>query len=226
MELLVLCSPKRKNDTGIFICRYQTQEVVVDEKDKLIEITLEAASEDLQEVVVTGYSSLPKERATGSINVISKKQLDKPTTNFASRLIGTTAGLASTLDSEGNPTFEIRGQTSLYANAQPLLVVDGFPVEGGFNSINPNDVESVTILKDAAAASIWGARAANGVIVVTTKKAEAGNRLKVELSGFVKFSPKLDLNYVNPLASSSETIDYEQMAFDRWSTTQNNGNLQ
>ncbi|NJC20158.1 MULTISPECIES: SusC/RagA family TonB-linked outer membrane protein [Butyricimonas] len=219
--------PQKGKTTLVFsFVGMQTQEVVVDEKDKLIEITLEAASEDLQEVVVTGYSSLPKERATGSINVISKKQLDKPTTNFASRLIGTTAGLASTLDSEGNPTFEIRGQTSLYANAQPLLVVDGFPVEGGFNSINPNDVESVTILKDAAAASIWGARAANGVIVVTTKKAEAGNRLKVELSGFVKFSPKLDLNYVNPLASSSETIDYEQMAFDRWSTTQNNGNLQ
>ena len=204
----------------------QTKEVVVSDADKMLEVILEAVVEDLQEVVVTGYSVLPKERSTGSINVISKQQLDKPATNFASRLIGTTAGLASTLDAEGNPTFEIRGQTSLYANAQPLLVVDGFPVEGGFNSINPNDVASVTILKDAAAASIWGARAANGVIVVTTKKAEAGNRLKIELSAFVKVSPKLDLDYINPLASSLETIDYEVKGFDRWGTIQNNGNLQ
>ncbi len=204
----------------------QTKEIVVSDVDKMLEVVLEEVVEDLQEVVVTGYSVLPKERATGSINVISKQQLDKPTTNIASRLIGTTAGLASTLDSEGTPTFEIRGQTSLYANAQPLLVVDGFPVEGGFNSINPNDVASVTILKDAAAASIWGARAANGVIVVTTKKAEAGNRLKVELSAFVEVSPKLDLDYVNPLASSSETIDYEMKGFNRWTTIENNGNLQ
>lgn len=204
----------------------QTKEIVVSDADKIVEVILEAVVEDLEEVVVTGYSVLPKERATGSINVISKRQLDKPTTNFASRLIGTTAGLASTLDAEGNPTFEIRGQTSLYANAQPLLVVDGFPVEGGFNSINPNDVASVTILKDAAAASIWGARAANGVIVVTTKKAEAGNRLKIELGAFVKVSPKLDLDYINPLANSSETIDYEMKGFDRWGIIQNNGNLQ
>ncbi|MEI3421279.1 MAG: carboxypeptidase-like regulatory domain-containing protein [Butyricimonas faecihominis] len=154
-----LMLPQKGKTTLVFsFVGMQTQEVVVDEKDKLIEITLEAASEDLQEVVVTGYLSLPKERATGSINVISKKQLDKPTTNFASRLIGTTAGLASTLYSKGNPTFEIRGETSLYANAQPLLVVDGFPVEGGFNSTNPNDVESVTIRKDAAAASILGSQ--------------------------------------------------------------------
>ncbi len=203
----------------------KTQEIKVSDNEKVINVVMEADMEDLQEVVVTGYSILPKERATGSINVISQRQLDKPATNFASRLIGTTAGLASTLDAEGNPTFEIRGQTSLYANAQPLLVVDGFPVEGGFNSINPNDVASVTVLKDAAAASIWGARAANGVIVVTTKKADSGDRLKVELSGFVKVSPKLDLDYVNPLASSSETVDYEMKAFNKWGAIFNNGNL-
>lgn len=203
----------------------KTQEIKVSDNEKVINVVMEADMEDLQEVVVTGYSILPKERATGSINVISQRQLDKPATNFASRLIGTTAGLASTLDAEGNPTFEIRGQTSLYANAQPLLVVDGFPVEGGFNSINPNDVASVTVLKDAAAASIWGARAANGVIVVTTKKAGSGDRLKVELSGFVKVSPKLDLDYVNPLAFSSETVDYEMKAFNKWAANMNNGVL-
>lgn len=79
-----------------------------------------------------------------------------------------------TQDAYGNPVFEIRGRSSLSTSAtEPLLVVDGFAIEGGFESINPNDVESVTVLKDAAAASIWGAKSANGVIVVTTKNARS-----------------------------------------------------
>ncbi|MBO9632333.1 MAG: TonB-dependent receptor plug domain-containing protein, partial [Chitinophagaceae bacterium] len=197
-------------------------------KEGALIITLKAASNIMDEVAVvsTGYQNLPRERVTGSFSTIPKQYLDKPAINLASRLIGTMAGLSSTLDADGNPSFEVRGQTSLYANAQPLLVVDGFPVEGGFRNINPNDVESVTVLKDAAAASIWGARAANGVIVVTTKKASAGNSLKIELNSFVKLSPKTDLDYINPLASSAETIDYEKRAFNKWGSIQNNGNLQ
>src|SRR5690606_6938304 len=106
-----------------------------------------------------------------------------------------------------------------------LIVVDGFPIQGEFSSINPNDVESITVLKDAAAASIWGARSANGVIVITTK---SGNRagMKVELSSFARISPKLDLGYVNPLASSAETVEYEKMAFGNWGAQVNTGNLQ
>ena len=89
-------------------------------------------------------------------------------------LQGVVAGMQSTENEDGSVNFLIRGTSSLYANTEPLVVVDGFPIEGTFSSINPNDVESVTVLKDAAAASIWGARSANGVIVVTTKKREAG----------------------------------------------------
>lgn len=190
-------------------------------------ITLKEDVKTLKEVAVvsTGYQTISKERVTGAYDVVGKDQLDKPTTNLAQRLIGTTTGVQATLDANGNPTFEIRGQTSLYANAQPLLVVDGFPVDGGFNSINPNDVESVTILKDAAAASIWGARAANGVLVVTTKKAVAGTPLKIEFTSFAKIGAKTDLDYINPLATSGETVDYEKMAFNRWGAIQNNGNL-
>jgi TonB-dependent starch-binding outer membrane protein SusC len=90
-----------------------------------------------------------------------------------------------------------------------LVVVDGFAIEGDFNSVNPNDVESVTILKDAAAASIWGARAANGVIVITTKRAKKDMPLRVEFSTFTRVGGKFDLDYVRPLASSAETVDYE-----------------
>ncbi len=106
----------------------------------------------------------------------------------------------------------IRGLTSLGANSAPLIIVDGFAIEGSLSSLNPNDIANITVLKDAAAASIWGARSANGVIVVTTKGAQKG-KVNVELNAFVKFSPKMDLDYANPLASSAETIEYEKFGF-------------
>lgn len=198
-------------------------------KSGFMSIVLNELSAELASVTVvsTGYQSLPKERATGSFNVVSGEQLDKPTTNIAQRLIGTTAGMQAKLDADGNPTFEIRGQTSLNtATTRPLVVVDGFAIQGEFNTINPNDVESITVLKDAAAASIWGARSANGVIVVVTKKAKKEVPLQVDFSAFTRISSKLDLDYVNPLATSTETIDYEMKSFGNWSAQINTGSLQ
>ena len=187
---------------------------------KNITIHLLNSDNRLDEIVVTGYQTLSKERATGSFDIIDKKQLQKATGNIASRLMGAAAGLSSTQDLYGNPTFEIRGTSSFSVNSAPLLVVDGFAIEGGFESINPNDVESVTVLKDAAAASIWGAKSANGVIVITTK-AGAGSRNKntvvnVDYSGFYKISPKMDLDYALSRVSSNDLIDYEIATFDKW----------
>lgn len=206
---------------------YKTKEVTInDENDLLISLEVNSAQLESVSVMSTGYQSLSKERATGSFNIISREQLDKPTTNIAQRLIGTTAGMQARLDVNGNPRFEIRGQTSLNtAAASPLVVVDGFAIQGDFSTINPNDVESVTILKDAAAASIWGAKSANGVIVVVTKKSQKGVPLKVDFSAFTTVSKKLDLDYVNPLASSAETVDYEMKAFNNWSARVNTGAL-
>lgn len=168
----------------------------------------------LRDVVVTGYQTISKERATGSFNIINTEQLEKPTTNIGQRIIGTSAGVQSKTDVNGNVTFEIRGQTSLISAAQPLVVVDGFAIQGTLNSINPNDIESITILKDAAATSIWGARSANGVIVVTSKLGSGTKgKVKVDFNSFVKFAPKLDLLYQNPLASTPEVIDYEQKGY-------------
>lgn len=183
------------------------------------ETTLEAA----EVVLSTGYQTIARERATGAFGTVSYEQLDRPATNIAQRLIGTNAGVQASLDVNGNPTFEIRGFTSLYANASPLVVVDGFPIQGDFNSVNPNDVESVTILKDAAAASIWGARAANGVIVVVTKKGAQGSPVRVDFQAFTRFGAKIDLDYARALASSSETVDYEMMSFNKWSAQENTG---
>lgn len=193
----------------------KSKEVAVGKNDVLA-VVLEDDNKALDEVVVTGFQTISKERATGSFDVISTEQLSRPASDLSSRLVGVTAGVQNNIDADGNLTFEIRGQTSLNKdNARPLIVVDGFPVEGEFSSINPNDVESVTILKDAAAASIWGARSANGVIVVTTKRGKMGEKkgATVEVSAFAKISPKIDLDYYNPLASSAETVEYERKGF-------------
>ncbi|HUW91536.1 MAG TPA: SusC/RagA family TonB-linked outer membrane protein [Bacteroidales bacterium] len=183
---------------------------------QVINVVLEEDITQIDEVVVTGYQTISRERVTGAYSIVGIEQIDKPTTNIAQRLIGTTAGVQARLDVDGNPTFEIRGQTSLNATQEPLVVIDGFPTEKGFSSINPNDVESVTFLKDAAAASIWGAKAANGVIVITSKKAKKEVPLRIEFNAFYKFAPKFDLSYIRPVASSGEVIDYELASFNKW----------
>jgi len=206
----------------------QTAELPVAEGAGALTFAMKRSDGSLEEVVVvsTGYQTLPKERATGSFGTVSREQLDKPATNIASRIIGTNAGVqALRMDEEGNPFFQIRGLSTLYANQEPLVVVDGFPIQGTYNAVNPNDVESVTILKDAAAASIWGARAVNGVIVVTTKNAGKGQPLKVEFSAFTRMASKIDLDYARPHASAAETIEYEKLAYNKWGAQLNTGIL-
>lgn len=210
---------------------YETLERYVSLKDKNINLkmVMNAGLTRLKTVTVVnnGFQQISAERATGAFDNIPKNQLQKPATTIASRLIGTTAGMQVRVDADGHPTIELRGQTTLFANAgasiaagnQPLLVVDGFPIQGtldGFTTLNPNDVESISVLKDAAAASIWGARAANGVIVVTTKKGNNNTPLKIEFSAFTRVSPKQNVGYLSGLASPSETVDFEQFAFQKW----------
>lgn len=131
-----------------------------------------------QVMVSTGYQKISRERATGSFVKVDELLLNRSsTTDLLSRLEGTVPGLVfdrrgiePELD-RGTTKVRIRGESSINAASEPLVVVDNFPYEGDLSNIDPNDIESVTVLKDAAAASIWGARAGNGVIVVTTKKA-------------------------------------------------------
>lgn len=210
---------------------FETAEVIY-KGQSTINVTLEASTEGLDEVVVTGYQILSRERATGAFGKMSTEHLEKPATNISERLVGSISGVNSSKRADGSIKFEIRGQTSLLADAQPLVVVDGFPIVQGeltekdqwgrissfarvdpFANINPNDVESMTILKDAAAASIWGAKAANGVIVITTKKGKEG-KPKVEFSSFWKFGSKMDLDYFDPRATSAETVDYQSRDYD------------
>jgi TonB-linked SusC/RagA family outer membrane protein len=140
----------------------------VNYKGQLVQnITLANDSEQMDEVVCTGYQTLSRERATGSFASIKNEMIaDKISIDLVSRLEGLASGVQ--VDAKGNIT--IRGISTLNANKKPLIVVDGFPVETDISEINPDDVESIHVLKDAAAASIWGARASNGVIVINRKQ--------------------------------------------------------
>ena len=203
------------NDVLVFsYLGYADQEIPVQDKI-VINVLLVQSVNKLNEIVLvsTGYQKVTQEKSTGSLVAITKEQLEKPAANISERLIGMVAGLQSTQNADGSIAFEIRGQTSLYADKAPLIVVDGFPVQDGFNTVNPNDVESITVLKDAAASAIWGAKSANGVIVITTKKGKAG-KTSVAVSSFLRVSKKLDLDYVLGRASSKQTLEYEQKAFD------------
>lgn len=195
---------------------YKSERIYINKKD-VINIMLESDTQLLEDVVVTGYQTISKERATGAFDIVGQKLIDKPSSSIAQRLVGVVPGVATTQNADGDISFVIRGQGSLISKKEPLLVVDGFPIEGNFSSINPNDVESISILKDAAAASIWGARASNGVIVITTKKSKKNKGLNVEFSAQVKISSKTDIDYLRNSASSTDMVEYEKSIFGKYS---------
>ena len=193
----------------------ETREIAVQGRTELtIRVNISIRQEDVV-VVNTGYQALPKERSTGSFSTVDAKQLDRrPVADIISKLEGYASGLSFVRNSyDAQPKLVVRGRSTIYANDKPLIVVDGFPIEGDINSINPNDVQNVTLLKDAAAASIWGTRAGNGVIVITTKKGKFNQRPSVEVRNQFTWAKKPDLFYL-PLMSVSDYVDLEQQWFD------------
>ncbi len=164
------------NSTLVFsFIGYLTQEISVNNQST-INITLAPDVTSLAEVVVTGYGSQSKRDITGSVATIDSKQLlQTPSTNLAQALQGRVAGV--TVGNENSPgggvMVRIRGFGTVNDNS-PLYVIDGVPTKGNLNTLNLNDIESMQILKDASAASIYGSRAGNGVVIVTTKKGKAG----------------------------------------------------
>lgn len=170
----------------------------------------------LEEIVVsTGYQTLPPERLTGSIEHLDEKSLARQIApDVVSRLDGTLSGVLFDRRSGGQRLL-VRGLSSLSATqGYPLIVVDNFPYEGDLNNINPNDVASVTLLKDAASASIWGARAGNGVLVITTKKGHFNQPFTLSATSNLTIREKPDLFYT-PEISSSDFIDNEIMLFNQ-----------
>lgn len=147
-----------------------------------VKVVLATESELMDEVMVVAYGTAKKSAFTGSASVVNAEKLSKrQTTNVVQALAGQVAGLQMTSGSGqpggDSPTLIIRGIGSINAENDPLIIVDGMPYEGGWNNINPSDVESVSVLKDAASNALYGARGANGVIIITTKQAKAGEAI-------------------------------------------------
>jgi len=183
---------------------------------------------ELAEVMVTGYQTISKERASGSFTSIKDNLLERrPVSLISSALVGATPGMVANVDKEGKLNFVIRGTSTLSQDNEdigPLLVVDGFAVESNFSSINPNDVKSITILKDAAATSIYGARAANGVIVITTKGASAKNeknKMQIKFASMLSISERNDLDYNLNIVNSRSQLAYEDIIFPITQLSQN-----
>jgi TonB-linked SusC/RagA family outer membrane protein len=195
---------------------YDTRQVKVNTQAE-ISVQLERGIIDIAgvSVVSTGYQALPRERATGSFVKVGNDLLNrKVSTGILDRLEGVSSGVLFDRRNPANPQIQIRGLYTLTSTiAQPLIVVDNFPYEGDINNFNPNDVESITILKDAAAASIWGAKAGNGVIVITTKKGSYNQRPSISLNSNITILDKPNL-FSLPQIPASDYIDLERFLFD------------
>ncbi len=156
---------------------YQSQEVEVGTQTS-INVTLTPGDQLLNEVVVVGYGSQLKKEITGAVQTISSQEIkDIPVSQIGQKLQGRLAGVQIN-QTTGKPgqgiNIRIRGQLSVSAGSDPLYVIDGFPITGSIGQLNPDEIEDLTILKDAASTSLYGSRAANGVVLITTKKGKAG----------------------------------------------------
>jgi TonB-linked SusC/RagA family outer membrane protein len=221
---------------------YASSEVPVGER-ATIDVELSADVRSLDEVVVVGYGTQRKADLTGAVATFNTNQLvERPIARVDQALVGQMAGVR-VVQTTGIPgrgfSIQVRGQGSLSANNEPLYVVDGFPLEpssqnasGGFSSgnpldnINPNDIESIQVLKDASAAAIYGSRASNGVVIIKTKSGQAGGKAKITFNAYTGVSQavrKMDMmnseqwidrakeiingNWVNSVTNGSRTAD-------------------
>ena len=188
---------------------FQTQEVKYN-GEKSLKVTLKSDSKSRNEVVVVGYGTQKKVNMSGAVASINMDELteSRPVTNVSQALAGLAAGVnvssGSNRPGDDNASILVRGQGTLNSSA-PLIIIDG--VEQGINTVNPQDIESVSVLKDAASASIYGSRAANGVILITTKKGKSG-KIKVDYNGYVSFqSIRKTLTPVSNYADYMELIN-------------------
>lgn len=181
---------------------------------------LSAEVETVDIVINTGYQKISKERAAGSFSQITSKDMEgRLQTSFLERAEGLLPGMALNLNkSYANPQYnnnsvgvEVRGRATLNAEAAPLIVVDGMPYQGDLTALNPNDIESMTVLKDASASSIYGVRSANGVIVVVTRMGKEGPA-KIDYSNSLSFRGLPSRSYQNKM-SSAELVDFQKEMF-------------
>ncbi|BAX79325.1 hypothetical protein ALGA_0938 [Labilibaculum antarcticum] len=177
---------------------FETQKISILGKDN-VTVRLVSSTQGLDEVVIVGYGSVKKSDLTGSVSSVKAADIAAvPVSSIGQALQGRASGVSVTQNSgiPGAPTtIRIRGTNSIIGGNKPLVIVDGFPVVGGLENINPADVENIEILKDASSTAIYGARGSNGVIIVSTKKGKAG-KFTVDIDsyyGIQEQSKKIDL---------------------------------
>ena len=210
---IIAISSKDKNLTISFV-GMQAAVIPIKGKSK-IEVTLNKSTELMDEVVVTGYQTINKTRMTGAVEVVTSKDIaNKGYTSIGDVLRGSMAGV-STRNTSGKlgsqPEIRIRGLNSLYGNMNPTWIVDGVPFYGDLNDLIPEDIESITVLKDAAATAIYGSQAANGVIVVKRKQGREGKPyIRVASSFSFEDAPESKLDLMN----SAEKIEFERSVYE------------
>ncbi|MBX3242289.1 MAG: SusC/RagA family TonB-linked outer membrane protein [Chitinophagaceae bacterium] len=190
--------------------------VVLPQRDTL-NIFLQTSSRLLDEVEIisTGYQKIPKERATGSFATVSNELFNQQVgTDILSRLPAIANSIVMDNGRQGVPQMMIRGLSTISGPKDPLVIIDNFPFDGDITNINPNIVANITILKDASASSIWGARAANGVIVITTKSGRFNQPITLSFNSNLTIGAKPDLGYIRQMASG-DYIEMEQELFNR-----------
>lgn len=192
---------------------HTTQEVVVNANTKVLDIVLASEIQAIDEVVVVGYGVRKKGTITGSVTTVKAEKLENvPTASFDQALQGNTPGM-TVLSNSGEPskaaTFQIRGTNSINSGTSPLFILDGVPVTANdLNAISPADIESVNVLKDASSTSIYGARAANGVVVITTKRGTNTEKVNVTFRSQLGMSNIAHGNW--NLMNTAERIQFEK----------------
>jgi TonB-dependent starch-binding outer membrane protein SusC len=157
---------------------YGTKDVAITEGQSVLNVSLNEDQQNLEEVVVVGYGTQLKKEVTGAVQTVNYRELkDIPVSQITQKLQGQLAGVQIN-QTTGKPgqgmSVRIRGQVSVSAGSDPLYVIDGFPITGNISALNPDEIEDISVLKDAASTSLYGSRAANGVVLITTKKGKPG----------------------------------------------------
>lgn len=200
--------PAKKGDVlSVSFIGYRTQEVIVADRSNYT-ITLMPDIDFLEEAVVVGYGTQKKSDVTGAVSSISEKILEqRPTSNIVTALQGSVPGLTVEIYSSnaegGGNSMTIRGSNSINASNSPLVILDGAPYYFSWSELNPDDIKSIEVLKDASSAAIYGSRGANGVILITTKKGDSG-KTKVNYHGYMTI---LDI-YKLPEMMDGDTFYY------------------
>jgi TonB-linked SusC/RagA family outer membrane protein len=213
----VLDIPSNSKFLSVSYIGFQTKEVNIENKNILNIVLMEATSQ-LDEIVITGYGSEKRANITASIASVKMKEIvSQPKSNVVEMLEGRLAGVQIMSDNSpgGGTSVRIRGFSTINNN-DPLVIIDGVPASNGLNGINPSDIESLQVLKDAASASIYGSRAANGVVLITTKKGSKDGKTQMQFDGYSGIQAVFNLPTM---------LNAQQYGDLLWQATKNDGKV-